>query len=243
MIIEKQTKYGYMSYFKNDMAFADSLSQGKIYEQDLVLDVLKEHIVDSKVILDIGAHAGSHTILYKYLNPDCKIYCFEPQKKMFDLLTNNIKKNNLSDVEVFNVGIANIKTDAELGKKIQDGDNTNLDIEYGTEKKFNLGGVQIGSGGEKIKTITIDSLHLEKCDFIKIDIEGFETLAFIGGRKTIKKYKPVILFENNYKNVSRDYAKKFNVPYPTPTPFEILEEYGYKNIELIDGLWNYLAIY
>jgi FkbM family methyltransferase len=243
MIIEKNTDYGYIAYFKNDMAFADSLNKGKIYEQDFILKYLQKDILDSEIILDIGAHAGSHTIIYKHINPYSKIYCFEPQKRMFDLLVNNISANKFKHVEAFNVGVANISTEAELNDVVSDGDTKNKTIEYGSEKRFNLGGVQIGSGGEKIHTITIDSLNLKKCDFIKIDVEGFEPLVLLGGEQTIKKYKPKILFESNYKKISKSMAKKFKVSYPVKESQEILKDFGYKNIELVDGIWNYLAIY
>ena len=33
-------------------------------------------------------------------------------------------------------------------------------------------------------------------DFIKLDIEGYEQFAILGGLKTIKKFKPVITLES-----------------------------------------------
>lgn len=240
MIIDRHTDYGYIAYYKNDMAFADSIKNGKIYEQDFVLKHLQKYIFDSEVILDIGSHAGSHTVLYKYINPYAKIYCFEPQKKMFDLLVNNINSNNFKNVEAFNVGVANISKEAEMNNSIVETGNI---IEYGTNHRVNLGGMQIGFGGEKIHTITIDSLNLTACDYIKIDVEGFEPLVLMGGEETIKKYKPVILFESNYKKISKQAAESFKVSYPPKESAEILKDYGYKDIKLIDGLWNYLAIY
>jgi hypothetical protein len=38
-------------------------------------------------------------------------------------------------------------------------------------------------------------------------------------------------------------ANKFKVFYPVKESQEILKDFGYKNIKLIDNLWNYLAIY
>ena len=103
--------------------------------------------------------------------------------------------------------------------------------------------MQIGDGGEEIETITIDSLNLESCDYMKIDVEGFEPLVLIGAEQTIKKFKPTILFESNHKVISKEMAEKFGLSYPVETSFDILKSYGYKNIKLIDGLWNYLATY
>lgn len=242
-LIEKNTQYGYMSYFKNDMAFADSLNAGQIYEQDFVMEFLQDIVKSSKTILDIGSHAGSHTVLYKHINPDCEIYCFEPQSEMYNLLHHNISKNNFTNVIALNNGVANISIKSSMSKSVLDGDNVGKDIEYGTAKRFNLGGLQIGNGGEEIETITVDSLDLKSCDYIKIDVEGFEPLVLMGAEQTIKKFKPTILFESNHKVISKEMAEKFNLDYPVQTSFDILKSYGYKDIVLIDGLWNYLAKY
>lgn len=242
-LIEKNTKYGYMSYFKNDMAFADTLSIGQIYEQDFVMEFLQDIVKSSKTILDIGSHAGSHTVLYKHINPDCKIYCFEPQSEMFNLLKHNIRKNGFEDVTAYNKGVANIATKSSMSSSVLDGDNVGKHIEYGTNKRFNLGGLQIGNGGEEIETTTVDSLELKECDYIKIDVEGFEPLVLMGAEKTIKKFKPTILFESNHKVISKEMAEKFGLSYPVPSSFDILKSYGYNDIVLIDNLWNYLAKY
>lgn len=242
-IIEKNTKYGYMSYFKNDMAFADTINSGNIYEEEFVMEFLQDIVRSSKTILDIGSHAGSHTVLYKYINPDCEIYCFEPQSEMFNLLNHNISKNSFKNIKTFNNGVANISIKTSMSSSVLDGDNVGKDIEYGTNKRFNLGGLQIGNGGEEIETITIDSLNLKSCDYMKIDVEGFEPLVLIGAEQTIKKFNPVILFESNHKTISKEMAEKFGLSYPVETSFNILKSYGYSDIKLIDGLWNYLAVY
>ena len=242
-LIEKNTKYGYIAYFKNDMAFADALKQDKIYEEDFVMELLQDTIKSSKTILDIGSHAGSHTVLYKHINPDCEIYCFEPQSEMYDLLHHNISKNNFTNVIALNNGVANISIKSSMSKSVLDGDNIGKAIEYGTGKRFNLGGLQIGNGGEEIETITIDGLGLKSCDYIKIDVEGFEPLVLMGAKNTIEKFHPTILFESNHKVISKEMAEKFGLSYPVESSFDILKAHGYKEIKLIDAEHNYLATY
>jgi hypothetical protein len=51
------------------------------------------------------------------------------------------------------------------------------------------------SGKGNIPTLKIDDLNLDECDFIQLDIEGFEYQALLGGIETIKKYYPVICVE------------------------------------------------
>ena len=59
------------------------------------------------------------------------------------------------------------------------------------------GSAYIGEGGQEIKVITLDSLNLNGCDFMKVDVEGYEPLVFEGSKQTIKKFRPVICFEDN----------------------------------------------
>jgi len=242
-ITEANTSFGYISYFSNDFAFTNELVKGKIYEQDYVVKFLFDIIKKSNVIIDAGAHAGSHTIMYKSINPKATIYCFEPQINMYRLLKHNILKNDLQDVYAYNNALANKKAKTTLTGKISDGAAKNMDIHYGGNIYSNLGGIKIGLGGEKVNTITIDSLNLKSCDFIKMDVEGFEPMVLLGAIKTIKKFKPTILFEDNTQRVSSDVLKEFGIKEEQYDTMNILKNIGYASIKLIDNDCNYLAEY
>lgn len=54
-----------------------------------------------------------------------------------------------------------------------------------------------------IPVVTIDSLGLGACDLICLDIEGYEPFALQGAEQTIRKYRPVIMFEE--KGLSQKY--------------------------------------
>jgi hypothetical protein len=47
----------------------------------------------------------------------------------------------------------------------------------------------------KIPMLTIDSLGLDACNLIQLDVEGFEQYAIMGAKATIQKFKPVIIAE------------------------------------------------
>lgn len=58
----------------------------------------------------------------------------------------------------------------------------------------NCGAHKVMEGGT-IPTMTIDSLALQACDLIWLDIEGHEAKAIEGARKTIERFSPVIVLE------------------------------------------------
>lgn len=48
---------------------------------------------------------------------------------------------------------------------------------------------------QNVELRTLDSLELQKVDFIKIDVEGYEYFVLQGGLNTIRKFKPQIILE------------------------------------------------
>ena len=60
----------------------------------------------------------------------------------------------------------------------------------------NFGGIGLGKEGEPINLTTIDSMGLENVGFIHCDAQGAENFIFSRGLETIKKYRPVVYYEN-----------------------------------------------
>jgi FkbM family methyltransferase len=52
---------------------------------------------------------------------------------------------------------------------------------------------------------TLDNINFAKCiDLIKIDVEGFESKVFLGGKNTLERFKPIILAEALTQNELRN---------------------------------------
>jgi len=117
-------------------------------------------------IIDCGAFIGdSSIILSRYT--DHKVFALEPDERIFSYLVENIKKNNL--------------------------DNKVIPINYGVgDKEETLNFKDI-----KLKITTIDNIvkkeNIDNISLIKMDIEGYELKALKGAKKTIQKYKPVLI--------------------------------------------------
>jgi len=79
-----------------------------------------------------------------------------------------------------------------------------------------------------VKLVTIDSLQLEKLDFIKLDVEGYEINVIKGAINTIKKCNPVITME-----IWENFNGKYSLQHATDT-FKLLLDNGY-TIHHIEG--------
>ncbi len=224
-----QTPNGIFKIDPEDCYIRNHMMSGRVFEHHIINGPIKPHIEKSKYIVDVGANIGCHCISYANMNPQSEVYAFEPQKKLFDILSTNIELNKLSNVKLFDTGLSHTDAESELAS-----------LDSVEDKRcfgWNKGGLRIGKGGEKIKLTTLDSMNLPGLDFMKIDVEGAEGLVIMGAKETIKKFNPVIVFEHNYQRIEpTDVGLKY-----IPTPFEELVKLGYKRFEYID--WdNYIAI-
>jgi hypothetical protein len=74
----------------------------------------------------------------------------------------------------------------------------------------------------KLETLDnlLESMNLEGCDLIKIDVEGAEFPALKGGEQTITKYKPIIFAE-----LLRKWSSEFS--YHPNSVLQFLADRGY----------------
>ena len=77
------------------------------------------------------------------------------------------------------------------------------------------------------------SHYLKRCDFIKLDIEGFEFKALMGATDIIRKFHPKLLIEINRGTLERQRNTSEEI-------FRFLKRYGYsfRNIyeeQLMEG--------
>lgn len=120
-------------------------------------------IRDEDIIIDIGAHIGLFALFASQFCKKGKIYCFEPVKANFDLLKENLRINNISNVEVHNSAISKIDGNVTMYLN-EDFSSHNIMIE--SDKKSTVSSISLKTFFEKN--------GLEKCNFLKMDCEGSE---------------------------------------------------------------------
>ena len=113
----------------------------------------------------------------------------------------------------------------------------------------NFAGVGLGKEGENISLTTIDDMALDDIGYIHCDAQGSENFIFSKGLETIKKCRPVILYENMdfygtylYDNVCKSYPS-----YKEESLFDIkkhfMQELGYsKFIDRFNGGFDTLLL-
>jgi FkbM family methyltransferase len=224
-----KTQNGVFNIDMDDCYIRNHMLSGRVYEHHIINGMLKPHVEKATYIVDCGANIGCHCVSYAGMSPDAFIWAFEPQKKLFDILKTNVSINGYGDrIRLYNKGLGHTEAELELHSMDR--------VEDKAHMGWNKGGLGIGKGGEKLEIQTLDSMHLPGLDYMKIDVEGAEGLVIQGARETIKKFKPIIVFEHNSVTINPSHVGLEHVP----TPFEELVKIGYKKFQYLD--WeNYIA--
>ncbi len=167
--------------FYPDLPF-DRLSIPHMY-REVYLDLVYADIPkDYKVILDIGANIGITAQYFK--DRAKKVYSIEPSSQHFEALKKNKEYNQWSNVEIFNIAIADRDGYMQLNKY---DDNYTT---YSLTTKFK-------KDSEIVKTMAIDTFlkenKIEEVDFMKLDVEGAEDLILRsdGFKKVVNKIKRI----------------------------------------------------
>jgi FkbM family methyltransferase len=210
-ILSKKFKF----YILHNCFISNVIKKNQIWEEHMQ-DIFKKYVNKDSVVIECGCHIGVHTIPLASL---CKtFYGFEPMPDTYDVLNQNIKLNNINNAIIYKKGVA----DKEGGTQyswIPENNPGGSGLNNNPMGKPNW--IKSTNQNIEVELTTIDSLQLDKLDFIKIDVEGYETLVIDGAINTIKKCRPVIIME-----VWKNHNGEFDINY-TKTIFKNILDLGY----------------
>lgn len=159
--------------------------KGDVYGwEGIVEDWIKTHkaaYFEKVKKFDVCIQAGGFCGMYPRLlsNYFKRIYTFEPCNINFHCLVNNCQKDNI------------FKFHAALGME-----HKFIEIDRWGLDNFGMHCIKKDAKGF-VPMMTIDSFDFDTCDFIQLDVEGYEIDALKGAANTILKYHPVIAVERN----------------------------------------------
>lgn len=162
-------------------------------ETEMIMDLaFRGKNPDNVVCLDIGANIG--VISQALLCTGARVYAFEPQPQIFELLKENCGNTRNTNFILHNTAVGAVVGMANMPK-----------VHYSS--KGNFGGLGIGTpsiyGNITVPVITIDSLTIPDIGFIKIDVEGYELEVLQGAEATIRECRPIMYIEDDRGDKSR----------------------------------------
>lgn len=162
-----------------------------------LLQIRRRHFGDGVVGLDCGANLGVHTVEWaRALYGWGEVIAIEAQERIYYALAGNIAINNCFNARAIHAAVgAQVGTlDIPVPDYLKPASFGSLELRQTQRSEF-IGQTISQERQQRIRMLSIDSLGLQRLDFIKIDVEGMELEALAGAVATIEQCKPVMLIE------------------------------------------------
>src|SRR5579871_648525 len=223
-----RTKLG--AYFLPSDAPNDAIilrmKAGQIFEEEIV-DALRPHVRRATVVVDVGANLGQMSLLFsEMVGPRGRVYSIEADDYIHAVLRKNIEVNGRVNITPIQAAAYDRAGETVLFPR-QDFREFAAYGSYGIDPK--------ASEGRAVETITIDGLAIEQpISAIKVDVQGSDLFAMRGARETIRRHRPVVIFE-----YEEQFQERFGTSHAEYMAF--IEEVGYRVERTINGI-NYLIV-
>ncbi|MBI3957703.1 MAG: FkbM family methyltransferase [Chloroflexi bacterium] len=183
---------GYSLYvLPNDQMIGTVLLEQAPYEPH-VTKIVREIIKPGMNFVDIGANIGYFSLLAAHLvGPAGKVIAIEPNQYNCGLLYMSAVANQMTNVDILPFAVAEKgmtlvydQLQGTNGVTSEDIDNSPDDVGKFVSRTL-------------VRAVTLDDLldNMERIEVVKIDIEGAEYRALMGGTALLKEHRPVIISE------------------------------------------------
>lgn len=142
------------------------------------------------VVIDCGANQGIYSCAFAALvGPRGKVLAFEPQPYAVEALRNNLELNGFGQVTVEQAAVSDREGQAALDLSCG---STAASIvhDFGRAKSMPV----------RTTSLSRAAAGLERLDLIKMDIEGAEYQALMGGKSLIDRFRPHIVLESGRRD-------------------------------------------
>lgn len=139
------------------------------------------------VAVDVGANLGEWSVpLAQAVGPAGRVIAIEPNPGIADALAATLRINNLPQASVLRVAASD-----------HDGDGR-LRIDPANTGVSRLSESGAGVTLRRLDTIVGDAA-LPRLDLVKIDVEGHERAVLAGAAETLRRWRPVLVFESGHE--------------------------------------------
>ena len=227
-------------------AIKEVMIRGDVWEPH-VARVIQTYVVPGSTAVDVGAYIGTHAMLMgRLVGSAGTVYAFEPQRKVYRELVQNVALNGMEDVVApLRLALGNQSAVIEVNRP------SVIDVAGPAAGAAAVpvlveSGVGVGAGGDKAERRPLDDFGLTNVSLVKIDVEGHENSVLEGAGRTIAENRPVVVLEIMGGVAVYPGAHWVNLPEANPEQLEsihatwrLLERHGYEVRPIVDH--DYIA--
>lgn len=186
-------RYGRMLYPPKDKYVGRSFKEYGQFSQGEV-EIFKHFVREGAVVLDIGANIGAHTVpLAQLVGSGGVVVAFEPQPVLHQILSANVVLNSIPNVISYAMALGDEEGECKIPA-----------LDYTQEENFGGISMDFVDEGDSVPVCRLDGFQLDRVDFIKLDVEGFESKVLAGAGETIARCRPIMYIENDRKEKSAE---------------------------------------
>ncbi|HUZ71735.1 MAG TPA: FkbM family methyltransferase [Stellaceae bacterium] len=167
-----------------------------------LLPLLRPLVPEDGVVVDVGAHAGQFTKLFARLALRGFVIAVEPGSYARLILRVALCLNRVRNVAVLPLALGDRSGVAALTVPVKRSGSYGFGLSH-------LGAAKAEAHAE-VETVAVSTLDevvaalgLDRLDFVKADIEGFELRLILGGRGALARFRPALLLELDDAHLAR----------------------------------------
>ena len=187
-----------------DLGISSELLMFKTHEP-LTTKLLSKELKKDMVCLDVGGNIGYYTLFESNIvGENGKVIAIEPSPPNFQHLKKNLEIQNTENVDAYNFAAGD--KDGEINFLVYEESNGSFTIPDG--ETTDLPGELIKVQAKRLDTF-LGELKQDHVDFVRMDVEGYESHIIGGMINTIKKSKPMFQIEVHASIMGKEGTKKF----------------------------------
>ncbi len=137
-----------------------------LFEEIFIFQVYRfQSHTTSPLIMDCGSNIGLSVLYFKKIFPSARILAFEPDGDTFKILEENMKRNELTNISLFNFALSDTEGEIDFYKNSALSGALNMSIVKSSDS----------DQSEKVHAKKLSNYVSEKIEMIKIDVEGAES--------------------------------------------------------------------
>jgi len=205
---------------------ASDMRAGKVFEPEVV-EVARQFVRPGTTVLDVGSNFGQMSLLFsKMVGPQGQVLAFEADDYVYSILQRNVTANDTGNVRPY-FGVVYDETGSTKFYAVQDFKRFSGCGSYGVDAP--------AIEGRSVLTLAIDDLPISRpVSFVKVDAQGTDLFVLRGAAKTIRRYKPAVLFA---------YEEQFQADFKTcfQDYLDFIRDISYRIERTVNNI-NYLAV-
>ena len=188
----KRCRHGHFLYFRHDTAVGAVLDRhGEFGEAAHVL--LLPLLEPGGCVLDVGANIGTSAVAFaRAVGPTGKVFAFEPQPAVYNVLCANLALNGLRNVTPYPYAVGRQQGVAYLPP-----------VDYAEPGNYGAVSLAGGETPEEVGIVPLDGLGFPPVTLLKVDVEGGENDVVQGALGLIDRERPLFYVEFNDSPANR----------------------------------------